>query len=46
MMITLVYCSCYFDLVLYMKNKLPQDFRDDICGCLESVSRIIDMREK
>ena len=46
MMITLVCCSCYFDLMLYMKNKLPQVFRDAISGCLKSVGKITDMREK
>ena len=46
MMITLVCCSCYFDVMLYMKNKLPQVFRDAIFGCLKSVGKIIDMTEK
>ena len=46
MMITLVCCSCYFDLMLYMKNKLPQVFRDAVSGCLKSVGKITDMREK
>ena len=45
-MITLVRGSCYFDLMLYMKNKLSQVFRDVISGCLKSVGKIIDMREK
>ena len=29
-----------------MKNKLPQVFRDAISGCLKSVGKIIDKREK
>ena len=45
-MITLVSCSCYFDLMLYMKNKLPQVFCDAISGCLKSVGKISDMIEK
>ena len=45
-MITLVCCSCYFDLMLYMKNKLSQVFRDAVSGCLKSIGKIIDMREK
>ena len=45
-MITLVCCSCYFDLMLYMKNKLSQVFRDAVSSCLKSIGKIIDMREK
>ena len=29
-----------------MKNKLPQVFGDAISGCLKSVGKITDMREK
>ena len=32
--------------MLYMKNKLSQVFRDAISGCLKSVGKITDMREK
>ena len=31
--------------MLYMKNKLPQVFRDATSDCLKSVGKIIDMRE-
>ena len=44
-MITLVCCCCNFDFMLYMKNKLPQVFRDATSDCLKSVGKIIDMRE-
>ena len=46
MMITLICCSCYFDLMLCMKNKLPPVLHDAICGCLKSVGKITDIREK
>ena len=32
--------------MLYMKNKFPQVFCDAISGCLKSVGKITDMREK
>ena len=41
MMMTHVCCSCYFDLMLFLKNSA-----NAISGCLKSVGKITDMREK
>ena len=45
-MITIVCCSCYFDIVLYMKNNSQQVFRNNTSGCLVSAVKISGMREK
>ena len=45
-MIRLVCCSCYFDLMFYMKNHSPQVFYNGTSGCLESIDKITNMREK
>ena len=43
---TLLCSSCYFDLMLYVKKKLPQAFRDAISVCLKLVGKTTDMRKK
>ena len=45
-MIRLVYCSCYFDLMFYMKINQPQVFYNGTSGCLESIDKVTNMREK
>ena len=45
-MIRLVCCSCYFNLMFYMKNHSPQVFYNGTSGCLESIDKITNMREK
>ena len=45
-MISLVWCSCYFDLMFYMKINSPQVFYNGTSGCLELIDKIKDMREK
>ena len=45
-MIRLVWYRCYFDLIFYMKNNSPQPFYNGISGCLESINKVIDVREK
>ena len=41
-------CSCYFDLVLYMKNNNPEFvfFFDANNGCLNVVKKMARLREK
>ena len=45
-MIKVVFCSCYFDIVLYMKNNSPQVFCNATSGCLVLAVKISNMREK
>ena len=45
-MIRLVYCSCYFDLMFYMKINQPQVFYNGTSGCLESIDKVTNMTEK
>ena len=45
-MIRFVCCTCYFDLMFHMKNNSPQVFYNGTSGCLVSIDKITNMKEK